>query len=112
MASLLRRITRYSIEEAERLTASILVHVAPDGKVIVATPLKMPFGEGESGRAPVQDLLETFRKLGLRQAKAERQARVLQNRFKPAARQLAHQCNPKRFWPEIFCVFNPDYTSL
>ena len=39
------RITRYSIEEAERLTASILVHVAPDGKVIVEAPPECPLAK-------------------------------------------------------------------
>jgi predicted metal-dependent hydrolase len=32
------RTTRYSVEETRRLTASILVHVAPDGKVVVEAP--------------------------------------------------------------------------
>ena len=36
------RTTRYSVEEAQRLKASILVHVAPDGKVTVEAPPKCP----------------------------------------------------------------------
>jgi len=39
------RTTRFSVEEAERLTASILVHVAPDGKVIVEAPPKCPLAK-------------------------------------------------------------------
>jgi predicted metal-dependent hydrolase len=36
------RTTRYSVEETERLKVSILVHVAPDGKVIVEAPHECP----------------------------------------------------------------------
>lgn len=36
------RTTRYSVEETDRLTASILVHVAPNGKVIVEAPSECP----------------------------------------------------------------------
>ncbi len=39
------RTTRYSVEETERLKVSILVHVSPDGNVIVETPPECPLSK-------------------------------------------------------------------
>ena len=39
------RSTRYCVKEAKRLNGSILVHVAPDGKVIVEVPPECPLAK-------------------------------------------------------------------
>lgn len=39
------RSTRYGVKQAKRLTASILVHVAPDGKVMVEVPPECPLAK-------------------------------------------------------------------